>query len=91
MQPHDDQLIGDRIKKIRSAWGLSQTEIGKICGVGKNTVSHWENGRQKPTIAQMYPVCQELDLTLDWIYLGRESGLSVAVARRLGLVENRSV
>lgn len=86
LEVHDPEVVGDRIKRIREAWRMSQTELGEICGVKKNTVSHWENGRQRPTVAQMYLLCQATGLTLDWIYLGRDGGLPLDVARRLTLL-----
>ena len=85
-EPHAPEVIATRIKLVRDRWGLSQTDLGTICGVGKNTVSHWEHGRQRPTVAQMHHLVQHTGLSLDWIYLGRQDGLSLATARKLGLV-----
>jgi transcriptional regulator with XRE-family HTH domain len=36
--------MGDRIKTLREARGLTQLEVGHHCGVSKGAVSHWENG-----------------------------------------------
>lgn len=79
------EAIGARIKRVREAWEYSQADLGEICEVGKNTVSHWEHGRQRPTIPQMHRLTTATGLTLDWIYLGREGGLPLDAARRLGL------
>ncbi len=37
--------IGDRIRALRKARGLNQTELGKQLGVKTNAVSKWECGR----------------------------------------------
>lgn len=37
--------IGDKIKFLRKAMGLNQTELGKRLGVKTNAVSKWECGR----------------------------------------------
>lgn len=37
--------IGDKIKSLRKAAGLTQTELGERVGVKKNAVSKWECGR----------------------------------------------
>lgn len=37
--------VGDKIKSLRKAKGLTQTELGERVGVKKNAVSKWECGR----------------------------------------------
>lgn len=37
--------IGDKIKSLRKALGLTQTELGEKLGVKTNAVSKWECGR----------------------------------------------
>lgn len=37
--------VGDKIKALRKAIGLTQTELGQRVGVQKNAVSKWECGR----------------------------------------------
>jgi len=37
--------IGDKIKRLRKALGLTQTELGAKLGVKTNAVSKWECGR----------------------------------------------
>lgn len=37
--------VGDKIKSLRKAMGLTQTELGERVGVKKNAVSKWECGR----------------------------------------------
>jgi transcriptional regulator with XRE-family HTH domain len=38
------ETMGDRIKTLREARGLTQLDVGQYCGVSKGAVSHWENG-----------------------------------------------
>lgn len=35
--------VGDRIKSAREAIGMTQSELGKICGVTKQTIFKYEN------------------------------------------------
>lgn len=86
LAPYAPEVIGERVKLVRECWGLTQPDIGQICSVGKNTVSHWEHGRQKPTVAQMHALIEHTGLSLDWIYLGRTDGLSLGAARKLGIL-----
>lgn len=37
--------VGDKIKSLRKAKGMTQTELGERVGVQKNAVSKWECGR----------------------------------------------
>ena len=37
--------MGSKIKTLRKAMGLTQTELGERVGVKKNAVSKWECGR----------------------------------------------
>lgn len=36
--------MGDRIRQLRVARGMTQTELATMCGVTKSAVSQWENG-----------------------------------------------
>lgn len=38
------ETMGDRIKRLREAQNLTQTELGELCGVSKSAVSQWEDG-----------------------------------------------
>ena len=37
--------VGEKIKSLRKARGMTQTELGERVGVQKNAVSKWECGR----------------------------------------------
>lgn len=39
--------LGDRIKTLRQAKGLSQQELADRLGITKGAVMHWETGRTK--------------------------------------------
>ena len=41
-------MTPDEIKTFRKSKGLSQEELGKLCGVGKSAVSLWESGGNVP-------------------------------------------
>ncbi len=49
--------MGDRIRELRIAAGLTQTELGDLLGVGASAVAKYENGRvqnlKQSTIAKM--------------------------------------
>lgn len=39
------ETMGDRIKMLREAKGLTQEQLGKLVGVSKAAVSQWELGQ----------------------------------------------
>ena len=41
------EIMGDRIKRLRVARGLTQPEFAKLVGVTKSAVSQWEDGSSK--------------------------------------------
>lgn len=38
------ETMGNRIKALREAKGLTQPQLGKLVGVTKSAISQWENG-----------------------------------------------
>lgn len=44
-----DMDFGDELEAARSAKGLSQEALGKLVGVTRAAVSHWEKGVTRPT------------------------------------------
>ena len=41
--------IGDEIKRIRKAKGLTQRQLAKISGISNASISRWESGQNEPT------------------------------------------
>ena len=58
-------FIGENIKSIRKANGLSQSQFGKLLGFSARTISDWENGNTEPdittikNISKIFKVCYE--------------------------------
>jgi transcriptional regulator with XRE-family HTH domain len=38
------EAMGERIKRLREAQGMTQAQLGELCGVSKSAVSQWEDG-----------------------------------------------
>lgn len=49
----DSKNIGKNIKVWRISKGLGQTDLAKLLGVTKSTVSSWESGRFTPSIEKI--------------------------------------
>jgi len=50
------------LKRHRMGLGLTQTQMGKRCGVGTATYSQWETGRCVPTPARFKKLAQVLNM-----------------------------
>ena len=45
----DELILKNRIKEARAEKGLSQSELAKLVGVSRNTISSIETGQFNPT------------------------------------------
>lgn len=64
--------LADRIKSERKAKGLTQEVLGKIVGVGKSSVSQWENGlTKKMDGTNMVLTAKALGVSPDWLATGK--------------------
>ena len=48
---NESAKLGKNLKRIRTAKGISQGEIGRTLGVDKGFISNIENGKTNPTLA----------------------------------------
>ncbi|MFB2579893.1 helix-turn-helix domain-containing protein [Herbiconiux sp. P15] len=65
--------VGERIRVVRQAQGLSLRELGSRVGVSASFLSQVELGRAMPSMGTLWTIVSELDLSLDAL-LGAESG-----------------
>lgn len=56
--------IGERIKKIRQANGLSQKELGKKLNVSQQMIGQWETGKSNPKIETLRRIADTLEVGL---------------------------
>jgi len=43
-----NDTIGEKLKEVRAASGLSQAQLGKKINVSQQTINSWEQGKRKP-------------------------------------------
>lgn len=56
--------IGARIEEHRTARGLTQVQLAKLCGVSQGAINKAEAG-QAVTVVTLVKVAEVLDITLD--------------------------
>lgn len=71
--------IGERIKKIRTSYGLSTYNLSQMTGISQSTISKLENGKRKADSEILEKIALALNVSVD-----RLSGESVS-----SIIENR--
>ena len=77
------EAIGQRLSLIREAYGLSKSEMADTLNIGRTPWSRFELGQRAIPYEQAYRLVRRFGVTLDFIILGRTSGLTVEVMDRL--------
>src|SRR5690349_4550394 len=84
----DAPAIGDRVRALREAMGLSLRDLGERSGVSAPMLSQVERGETSPTIAVAAKIAAGLDLTLSQL-LRLDEGEHVVVSRGQGRRSSR--
>jgi transcriptional regulator with XRE-family HTH domain len=64
--------IGDRIREERTQAGISQRELARRLGLSASMISQIESGQTLPSVATLWAIVTELDLSLDTVIRGEE-------------------
>ena len=72
-----EESFGERLKRLRSASGLTMIALAERVGVTKPTLWKWETGKVMPRPAALERLAQELGLTAAELMYGRQ-GKTVA-------------
>ncbi len=67
MKEFNMRLVGERIKELRKAAGISQVSLAEKIGVHQNTLSQYENGTSKMSIEVLFSLAIALDTTTDYL------------------------
>lgn len=62
--------FGERIKKVRKAFDLTQQEFADKIGSKRNTVATYEMGRTDPSAAVISLICREFHVNETWLRTG---------------------
>ena len=63
------------VKKYREEKGMSQTELGKLCGVSRQTISSIERGDYHPSVVLALRIAKIFGKTVEDLFSWREEGL----------------
>lgn len=62
--------IGERIKKLRTAKGLTQQEFANRLGVSRSNIATYEVGKNNPADAVIKLICREFSANETWLRTG---------------------
>lgn len=60
------------VKKYREEKGMSQTELGKLCGVSRQTISSIERGDYHPSVVLALRLAKIFEKTVEDLFNWRE-------------------
>jgi transcriptional regulator with XRE-family HTH domain len=55
------QLVGNNVKRLRLAAGITQAELADLVGVDRSYISGLEQGNRNPTVVSLWHVARALD------------------------------
>ena len=66
------QPMGSRLRVVREQAGLSQAELATRVGVETASIAAWERDERQPRANRLVMLCGVLDVSLKWLFEGRE-------------------
>ncbi|TDD14654.1 helix-turn-helix domain-containing protein [Nonomuraea diastatica] len=60
----DPRVVGERLRRLRQARGVSLSELAKRAGIGKATLSGVETGARNPTLDTLWAITAQLGVPI---------------------------
>lgn len=78
------ETMGDRIRTLRISRGWTQEQLGRLVGVSKGAISHWEIGASKDIKLETFlTLLKVLGTDFEYLIWGEERAPSGVVSRRV--------
>jgi repressor LexA len=61
-------IVGERLKYLRTAERLSQAKIGKLAGINQPSVNRYERGMTSPPLEVLLWYADFFDVSMDYIF-----------------------
>ena len=70
---NDGELeLKNRLKAARAEQGLSQTDLARLVGVSRQTISSLEKGRYNPSILLAFKIARRFGLQIEDVFIYQE-------------------
>lgn len=66
------QMIRDKVKKARMAYGYTQEEMAVILGVDRSTYTYYETGKVDMPVKALLAVSAIFDIAIEWFFVSDE-------------------
>ena len=66
-----DEAIGDRIRAVRLAAGMSQNQFARAVYVARKTVYRWEKSKAVPYAHDVQHIAERFKISCDYLILGK--------------------
>lgn len=85
---HSPEGFSTRLRALRLAFGpelgrSSQSAFSDYCGIGPTTWNNYERLGVRPDLDAARKLVAKFGVTLDWVYEGDTSGLTLALVEKL--------
>ena len=58
-------MVGPRLRRVREQRGVTLTEVARLTGISKSTLSRLENGQRRPSLELLLPLAQTYRVPID--------------------------
>ncbi len=73
-----DQWVGQRLRLLRCASGVSQDKLGKAIGLTFQQVQKYESGDNRLSASRMWDICQVLGITPNDLFAAAPAAVAAA-------------
>lgn len=82
------ETFSERLAALMAKKGINQKALSALAGVGQGTISKYLNG-QEPKSAELFRIATALNVTMDYLYSGRNKPLSADSNPRAEVAEQK--
>lgn len=62
-----ENAFKDNLKYLRQERGIGQVKLAHDLGVGKGTISLWENGLREPSMSSLIAIASYFGVSIDYL------------------------
>ncbi|MGN0886426.1 MAG: helix-turn-helix domain-containing protein [Candidatus Spyradenecus sp.] len=84
------ETFSERLLSLMKAQGMNQKTLSALAGVSQGTISKYLNG-QDPKSAELFRLAQALNVTMDYLYSGRNKPEGIDLNPRAEVAERKLV
>lgn len=66
----ENETLGMRMRTIRKKKGLTQKQLGELCGIDEANIRKYELGKQNPKYGTIFKIADALDVHYDFLIFG---------------------